>query len=58
MDNQQIKKLKKLGIDTNRSTIDIFEDLINVAEYLHDMLEINEEERFRAELERLKKKTN
>lgn len=58
MDRSQLQKLEKLGINTENTTIEIFEDLLNVAEYLNDLLELNEEERFRQELERIKKNTN
>jgi hypothetical protein len=58
MDKQQIQKLKKLGISTDKNTIDIFEDLINVAIYLYEELEIKEEDRFKVELFRLKKPSN
>lgn len=57
MDSQQIQKLKKLGINTDRNTIDIFEDLINVAIYLYDELEIKEEYRLRIEINRVTKKS-
>jgi hypothetical protein len=58
MDKQQILRLKRLGIDTDKNTIDIFEDLINVAIYLYEELEIKEEDRFKVELFRLKKPSN
>jgi hypothetical protein len=58
MDETQIQILKKLGIDTNNTTIDIVCDLVNVAEYLYDQLEQTEIERFRAELKRIKNPTN
>jgi hypothetical protein len=58
MDSQQILRLKRLGIDTDKNTIDIFEDLINVAIYLYEELEIKEEDRFKVELFRLKKPSN
>jgi hypothetical protein len=38
MDKQQIQKLKRLGINTDKTTIEIFQDLINVASYLFDEL--------------------
>lgn len=56
MDSSQIKTLKKLGIDTNKPTIEIFEDLLNVAEFLYEETEKTEIERFRRELERLLQK--
>jgi hypothetical protein len=58
MDETQIQILKKLGIDTSNTTIDIVCDLVNVAEYLYDQLEQTEIERFRAELKRIKNPTN
>jgi hypothetical protein len=58
MDKQQIQKLKKLGINTDNTTIEIFQDLINVAIYLYEELEIKEEDRFKVELFRLKKPSN
>lgn len=58
MDETQIQVLKKLGINTNNTTIDIVVDLVNVADYLYDQLEQTEMERFRAELKRIKNPTN
>jgi hypothetical protein len=58
MDKQQIQKLKRLGINTDKNTIEIFEDLINVATHLFEELEVREEDRFKAELFRHRKPTN
>ena len=58
MDKQQIYRLQKLGINTDNCTIDIFEDLLNIAEHLFEELEIREEDRFKTELYRLKNPTN
>lgn len=58
MDKEQIKKLERLGINTNQPTIDIFDNLLNVAEHLYNLLEADEEERFKKELERIKKPSN
>lgn len=58
MDKQQIQKLKRLGINTDKTTIEIFQDLINVASHLFDELEVREEDRFKLELYRHKKPTN
>jgi len=58
MDKTQIYRLQKLGINTDNCTIDIFEDLLNIAEHLYEELEIREEDRFKLELFRLKKPTN
>lgn len=58
MDAEQIKILKKLGINTNNTTIEIFEDVINIANHLYDLLEQSEEDKFREELKRLKLPTN
>lgn len=58
MDKQQIQKLKRLGIDTDNTTIEIFEDLINVAIHLFEELEMTEEDRFKIELYRHKNPTN
>jgi len=58
MDETQIQVLKKLGINTNNTTIDIVGDLVNVADYLYDQLEQTEMERFRSELKRIKNPTN
>lgn len=50
--------LKKLGINTQNSNREIFEDLLNLSEYLYDQLDRSEIDRFRAELKRLKQPTN
>lgn len=56
MDKEQIKKLERLGIDTSQNTIDIFHNLLEVAIYFLDELEIKEEDRMRIEINRLSKK--
>jgi hypothetical protein len=56
MDKALIARLQKMGIDTDKNTIDIFEDLLNIAEHLWAELEVTEEQRFREQLERLTKK--
>jgi len=53
MDKTQIYRLNKLGINTDKCTIDIFEDLLNIAEHLYEELEIREEDRMRIEINRL-----
>lgn len=58
MDKQLINRLKLLGINTDNTTIEIFEDLLNVAEHLWAETEVTEEMRFRQELQRLKQPTN
>lgn len=58
MDKQQIQKLKRLGIETDNTTIEIFEDLINVATHLFEELEMREEDKFKLELYRHKKPSN
>lgn len=56
MDKEQIKKLERLGIDSSQCSIDIFENLLEVAIFLYDELEIREEDRMRVEINRLSKK--
>ena len=56
MDKTQIYRLNKLGINTDKCTIDIFEDLLNIAEHLYEELEIREEDRMRIEINRLSRK--
>ena len=58
MDSKLIARLKKLGINVENTTIEIFEDLLNIAEHLWEELEVKEEQRFKEELARLKKPTN
>ncbi len=56
MDNEQIRKLKHLGIDTNQCSLDIFDNLLELCTYLFEELEIKEEDRFKIDLYRLTKK--
>lgn len=58
MDSQQILRLRRLGINTDNTTIEIFEDLINVATHLFEELEMREEDRFKLELYRHKNPSN
>lgn len=58
IDIEQIRILKKLGINPNNCSVDVFTDLLNVSEYLYDQLEQTEIDRFRAELIRIQKATN
>lgn len=58
MEKTYITLLAKLGINHKNKESDILIDLLNVSEYLYDQLEEKEMERFRAELERIKKPTN
>lgn len=58
MDKQQIEKLETLGIDCSQTTIDIFDNLLELAVHLNELLEMSEEERFAAELDRLKRNSN
>ena len=56
MDESQIIKLKHLGIDTNQTTIDIFDNLLELAIFMYEELEIKEEDRMRIEINRVTKK--
>jgi hypothetical protein len=56
MDKKIIARLEKLGINTQNTTVEIFEDLLNIAEHLSDELEVTEEMRFKIELERLSRR--
>ncbi|HSE99920.1 MAG TPA: hypothetical protein VLA48_03405 [Nitrososphaeraceae archaeon] len=58
MDAKQLWQLEKLGVNLEQSTIDIFANVLDLAEYLYDELSIQEEDRLRIELNRLKKPTN
>lgn len=58
MDKTQIYKLECLGIDTSQTTIDIFSNLLDLAEFLYDELSIQEEDRFKIQLYRLRQPTN
>lgn len=58
MDKQQILRLKLLGVNTNQTTIDIFEELLRIAEHLYEELSIAEEDRMRINLYRLRQPTN
>lgn len=58
MDKLQLQKLKALGINTENTSIEIFEDLLAVAVHLNTLLELTEEDRFAAEIERVKQNTN
>ena len=56
--DREIKTLKKLGIDTRKPIKEVLIDLINVSEFLWDKVEETEQDRFKQELERIKKPTN
>lgn len=58
MDKQQILRLNLLGVNTNQTTIDIFEELLRIAEHLYEELSIVEEDRMRVNLYRLRQPTN
>lgn len=58
MDAKQLWQLEKLGVNLEQSTIDIFANVLDLAEYLYDELSIKEEDRLRIELYRLRKPTN
>jgi hypothetical protein len=56
MDKHQEQQLIKLGINVEQSTIDIFANVLDLAEFLFDELEIKEEDRMRIEINRLSKR--
>lgn len=58
MSAEQLFLLERLGIDTTKSFEEMFNDLLHVAEFLYDETERNEQDRFRMELNRIKKPTN
>jgi len=58
MDKKQLQQLVKLGVNTEQTTIDIFANVLDLAEFLYDELSIQEKDRFKIELYRLKKPTN
>lgn len=58
MDKEQIKKLKDLGIDTTQCSVDIFDNLLELAVWLAEEVEQSELERFQKEINRVLKPTN
>ena len=52
------QRLKALGVDPDKQVIEIFEDLLNLTEFLYKELEKSEWDRFKKEINRLKKPTN
>lgn len=58
MDTRQIRVLDKLGIDPSQNLDVIFENLLNLAEFLYDETEKSEEQRFQQEIRRLQHLTN
>jgi hypothetical protein len=58
MTPKQLYILEKLGLDINKPEEEIFESIINLADYLYKELEIDERERFMREIKRLKNPTN
>lgn len=59
MTPKEIYILEKLGIDASKSNDEILHDLINLADWLYDELERDEQIRFLREIRRLiQKPTN
>lgn len=52
MTPKQLNTLEKLGVDTSKSEEEILVDLINIAEWLHDELERDEQTRFLRDIRR------
>lgn len=58
MTTREIQILKELGFDLNRPKEEIFSNLIRLADYLYKELNLNEQDRFLRDIQRLTKKTN
>jgi hypothetical protein len=53
-----ILRLTNLGIDPNQTSIEIFDNLLDLCEFLWEESEITEIQRFERELNRIIKPTN
>lgn len=58
MTKEYQERLTRLGIDSNRPITVVFDNLLNLTEYLYKRLEEDEFDRFEKEIERIKKPTN
>lgn len=58
MTKEILFRLHNLGIDTNQTSLDMFDNLLDLCENLYEEVKITEIERFKRELNRNLKSTN